>query len=163
MFAQMRKRKGRKRTGSDSGVASVCSLLGSGRIGPGSRRFLIEAGAPAFISICLIVLLVPGLAAKEKKKATKAIAGVVVDGADNPIVGATVELSDVQSSKKLAKYSEEAGKYQFADLDPKHDYEVRASFRGMSSEVRRVSSLDDRHLVVVNFTLAPPQQPQQKP
>jgi len=157
MFAQMRKRKGRKRTGSDSGVASVCNLLGSGRIGPGSRRFLIEAGAPAFISICLIVLLVPGLAAKEKKKVTKAIVGVVVDAADNPIVGATVELNDVQSGKKLAKYSQESGKYDFADLDPKHDYEVQASFKSISSEVRKVSSLDDRPRVVVNFTLTPQQ------
>jgi len=163
MFSPMRKRKGRRKTGSGTIVAAVCRLLYSSRICSGSRQSLRQAGALACVSICLIVLLVPGLAAKEKKKATKAIAGVVVDGADNPIVGATVELSDVQSSKKLAKYSEEAGKYQFADLDPKHDYEVRASFRGMSSEVRRVSSLDDRHLVVVNFTLAPPQQPQQKP
>jgi hypothetical protein len=101
------------------------------------------------------VLLVPGLAAKEKKKVTKAIVGVVVDAADNPIVGATVELNDVQSGKKLAKYSQESGKYDFADLDPKHDYEVQASFKSMSSEVRKVSSLDDRPRVVVNFTLTP--------
>ncbi len=115
----------------------------------------MPALALAYVSVCLLVLCVPGSAAKEKKKVTKTIAGVVVDGADNPVVGATVELNDVQSSKKLAKYSQEAGKYQFADLDPKHDYEVQASFRGTSSEVRRVSSLDDRRLVVVNLTLIP--------
>jgi hypothetical protein len=115
----------------------------------------MRAGALACASICLTVLLVPGLAAKEKKPPTKTIAGAVVDGADNPIVGSTLELNDVQSGKKFAKYSEEGGKYQFADLDPKHDYEVQASFRGMSSEVRRVSSLDDRRIVVLNFTLTP--------
>ncbi len=116
----------------------------------------MQAGALACASICLVVLCVPGLVAKEKK-VTKTIAGVVLDAADNPVVGATVELNDVQVGKKFAKYSQESGKYQFADLDPKHDYEVQASFKGMTSEVRRVSSLDDRRLVVLNFTLTPQQ------
>jgi hypothetical protein len=111
----------------------------------------------ACVSICLMVLFVPGLAAKEKKRITKIIAGVVVDGAENPIAGATVELNDIQSGKKFAKYSQESGKYEFADLDPKHDYEVQASFKGISSEVRKVSSLDDRRVVVLNFTLTPQQ------
>lgn len=111
--------------------------------------------ALACAAIGLLVLCVPGLLAKEKKPVTKTIAGVVLDGADNPIVGAAVELSDVQAGKKFAKYSQEGGKYQFADLDPKHDYEVQAGFKGMSSEVRKVSTIDDRRLVVVNFTLTP--------
>ncbi len=84
---------------------------------------------------------------------TKTIAGVVVDGADNPIVGAAVELSDVQDNKKFAKYSQKDGKYQFTDLDPKHDYEVQVSFKGLSSDVRKVSTIDDRRIVVLNFTL----------
>ena len=116
---------------------------------------LMRAGVLAWASIFLALLCVSGSAAKEKK-VTKTIAGVVLDADDNPIVGASVELNDVQASKKFAKYSQEGGKYQFADLDPKHDYEVQASFKGMSSELRRVSTLDDRHLVVVNFTLTPP-------
>ena len=106
----------------------------------------------ACASICLLVVCLPRSSAKEKKPVTKTIAGAVVDGADNPIAGAAVELSDVQDNKKTAKYSQKDGKYQFTDLDPKHDYEVQASFKGMSSELRRVSTLDDRHLVVVNFT-----------
>jgi hypothetical protein len=103
--------------------------------------------------VCVLVASVPRLLAKEKKPVTKTIAGVVLDGADNPIVGAAVELEDIQDNKKFAKYSQEDGKYQFTDLDPKHDYEVRVSFKGLSSEVRKVSSLDDRRIVVVNFTL----------
>jgi len=126
----------------------------SGRTYAGT--LLVSARALAWASIFLALLCAPGSAAKEKKRVTKTIAGVVLDAGDNPIVGASVELNDVQASKKFAKYSQEGGKYQFADLDPKHDYEVQASFKGMSSELRRVSTLDDRHLVVVNFTLTLP-------
>jgi hypothetical protein len=98
---------------------------------------------------------VSGLPAKEKKPVTKTIAGVVLDAADNPIVGAAVEVNDVQDGKKFAKYSQDGGRYQFDDLDPKHDYEVQASFKGISSEVRKVSTIDDRRIVVLNFTLTP--------
>ncbi len=105
--------------------------------------------------VCLMLWWVPPSVAKEKKPVTKTISGVVLDAADNPVAGATVELNDVDAAKKYAKYSQEGGKYQFADLDPKHEYEVRASFKGMSSEVRKVSSIDDRTLIVVNLTLAP--------
>jgi hypothetical protein len=105
--------------------------------------------------VFLLIACAPRLLAKEKKPVTKTIAGAVLDGADNPIVGAAVELEDIQDNKKFAKYSQEGGKYQFTDLDPKHDYEVQVSFKGMSSEVRKVSSLDDRLIVVVNFTLTP--------
>ncbi len=157
MFSRMRKRKGRKKTGSGAVVAAVYNLLFSSRTYASSRRFVAQEGALGCALICLVVLFAPGLLAKEKKKVTKTIAGVVLDAADNPIVGAAVELNDIQADKKFAKYSEESGKYQFADLDPRHDYEVQASFKGMSSEVRRVSSLDDRRLVVLNFTLTPRQ------
>lgn len=131
----------------------ACPLLCPSQIRIGPLGLVMRAGG--LVSVLIVALCVPGLVAKEKKKATKTIAGVVLDAADNSIVGATVELNDVQAGKKFAKYSQEGGKYEFADLDPKHDYEVHASFKGMSSELRRVSSLDDRHLVVLNLTLAP--------
>jgi len=152
MFFRMKKRK-RKETGSDIAVAAVGGLPCLGRVSAGSRRFAIQAALAC--ASCLLVVCVPRLLAKEKKPVTKTIAGVVLDGADNPIVGAAVELSDVQDNKKIAKYSQEDGKYQFTDLDPKHDYEVQVSFKGLSSEVRKVSSLDDRRIVVLNFTLTP--------
>ena len=154
MFYRKRKRKGNKRTGSGITDAAVYGLRSS-QIYPGFGRLVTRACALASASICLVMLCMPELVAKEKKPITKTIAGAVLDAADNPIVGAAVELNDVQAGKKFAKYSQENGKYQFTDLDPKHDYEVQASFKGMASEIRRVSSLDDRRLVVLNLTLTP--------
>ena len=153
MFSRTKKRK-RKKTGSGIAAAAVRNLRWRGGVCAGSRRFATPA-AVACALIWLVVLCVPELLAKEKKPVTKTIAGVVLDEADNPIAGAAVELNDVQDNKKLAKYSQQDGKYQFADLDPKHDYEIQVSFKGLSSEVRKVSSLDDRRIVVLNFTLTP--------
>jgi hypothetical protein len=145
------KKSKRKKTGSDKAIATVGNPRWRGCI-RGFRRFAMQA-ALACAAICLPVVCLPRLSAKEKKPVTKTITGVVLDGSDNPIVGAAVELSDVQSKKKFAKYSQEDGKYHFDDLDPKHDYEVRVSFKGLSSEVRKVSALDDRRIVVLNFAL----------
>ncbi len=97
----------------------------------------------------------PPLAAKKKPPGQKVVSGVVFDAADNPIVGATVELTDVQSGKKNAIYTQEGGRYQFTDLQRTHDFEVRASFRGASSEVRKASSFDDRDTIVLNLKIPP--------
>jgi hypothetical protein len=153
MFSRMKKRK-RKKTGSGTTAAAVGNLPRLGRGCVGFRRLAMQS-VLACVPICLLVVSVPELWAKEKKPVTKTISGVVLDGADNPIVGAAVELTDVQDNKKVAKYSQEDGKYQFADLDPKHDYEVQVRFKELTSEVRKVSTIDDRRIVVLNFTLAP--------
>jgi hypothetical protein len=153
MFSRMKKKK-RKKIGSGIAAAAVRNLPRLGSVCPDLRRFAMRA-VLACAPICLLVVYGPGLLAKEKKPVTKTIAGVVLDGADNPIVGAAVELSDVQNNKKTAKYSQEGGKYQFTDLDPKHDYEVQVRFKGVTSEVRKVSTIDDRRIVVLNFTLTP--------
>jgi Carboxypeptidase regulatory-like domain len=151
MFSRMKKRK-RKKTGSGPAAAPIGNPPRLGRVCAGFRRSALCA-VLACAPICLLVVCVPRSSAKEKKPVTKTIAGVILDGADNPIVGAAVELSDVQDNKKFAKYSQKDGRYQFTDLDPKHDYEVQVSFKGLSSEVRKVSTIDDRRIVVLNFTL----------
>jgi len=147
----MKKRKRRKRAGSGTAAAALSNLTCPGQVYRGSWPFAMRVA----LGCAAMCLCVPGLLAKEKKPVTKTIAGVVSDAADNPIVGAAVEVNDVQAGKKFAKYSQEGGKYQFTDLDPKHDYEVQVSFKGMSSEVRKVSTIDDRRIVVLNFTLTP--------
>jgi len=96
--------------------------------------------------------------AKQKKKISRTVTGVVLDDTNNPIVGASVELTDVQTAKKFAIYSEDGGRYQFADLNPAHDYELLALNKNISSDVRKVSSLDDRDKIVVILRIPPPKE-----
>jgi hypothetical protein len=94
--------------------------------------------------------------AKEKKPQTRTVTGVVADEADNPIQGAAVELTDLQTGKVLDIYSQDGGQYQFADLRFDHDYTVKATYKGSSSEVRRVSMLETRTPLVLNLTIPKP-------
>jgi hypothetical protein len=99
-------------------------------------------------------LAAPALA-KNKKVVSRTVAGMVLDKEDNPIPGAVVEMTDVQTGKKLASYATQDGRYQFADLDAHHDYRLQASYKGMTSEVRTASSFDDSNRIILNLRIPP--------
>ena len=114
------------------------------------------AGCARLASFCVIVVLLPfSLAAKQKKPPTKTIQGEVLDQADHPISGASVELKNTTTGKALGIYSETNGRYEFTELRPTDDYQVQASYKGQQSEVRHASSLDDRSVVVLNLVIPP--------
>ncbi len=123
-----------------------------------SARFYLarkECWLATLVAVCVSVCSTPELFAKEKK-IPRIVTGVVLDEADDGIVGATVELTDLQTGEKLATYTKEGGRYQFSDLQPTHDYEVRANYKSLSSEVRKVSSFDNRNRIVLNLSIPPP-------
>jgi len=106
-----------------------------------------------------VACLVPasGLAAKKNKApTTKTVTGQVQDPAEKTLGGAEVTLKDLQTGKTLAIYADENGQYQFTDLDPHHDFEIQAKFKGVASETRQVTSFDTRWKVVINLTIPPP-------
>ena len=105
---------------------------------------------------CLAAVSLPALIAKEKKQVTKTVSGFVLDPNENGIVDAAVSITDMQSGKKFTTMSKEGGRFQFANLSPRHDYEVQAVYKDMSSEVRKVSSLDTRLRIVLNLRIPPP-------
>jgi hypothetical protein len=118
--------------------------------------------APKLIAFTLMLLgavlllwAATGLA-KEKKPQTRTVIGVVTDDAENPIEGAAVELADRQTGKVLDIYSQDGGHYQYTDLRFDHDYTVKATYQGASSEVRQASSLDTRTPLVLNLTIPKP-------
>ncbi len=113
-----------------------------------------------FVCVLLAVawlLNAPALVAKKQKApTTKSVSGVVTDKSEKAISGAEVTLKDLQTGKVVAIYAEADGGYQFSDLDPHHDYEIKASFKGVASESRQVSSIDTRWKVVINLVISPP-------
>ena len=125
----------------------------SGRTSPrGSQRAVV---------CCLLAAacLAPasGAAAKKNKApTTKTVTGQVQDPAQKTLGGAEVTLKDLQTGKTLAIYADENGQYQFTDLDPHHDFEIQAKFKGVASEARQVTSFDTRWKVVINLTIPPP-------
>jgi len=126
-----------------------------GELGPCTRRSthsrltIVVAGAVA--CLLLVTLYIP---AKEKKPQTRTVSGVVSDEAGNIIDGAAVELKDLQTGKVLEIYSQEDGQYQFADLSFSHDYTIKASYKGASSDLRHISSIESRARLVLNLTIS---------
>ena len=110
----------------------------------------------ASLVLCAIAFSVGSAAGKKKKAVSRTVTGVVLDGSENPIEGASVELTDTQTGKKTGIYSQEGGKYLFFDLNPNHDYELQAHHKNLASDVRKVSSLDDRDQIVINLRIPPP-------
>ncbi len=111
----------------------------------------------ASATVLLLALAAPFGAAKEKKE-TRLVTGVVLDESENPISGAAVVLTDLQTGKKSATYTSVKGEYTFSDLQPTRDYEIQANHQGNSSQVRRVSSIDPRSRIVLNLRIPPPQE-----
>jgi hypothetical protein len=114
--------------------------------------------AVAYLPIMLLVAVlsvgaVTGLA-KDKTPRTRTVSGQVMDDADNGVVGATVELKDLETGKVLDIYSRDGGNYQFADLRFDHDYTVQANYKGLYSESRQISSLETRTPLVLNLRIA---------
>jgi hypothetical protein len=133
-------------------VAAACRVPTSrGRGGRGVCGLVVVA------AILLPALAAPYVVAKEKKPA-RVVAGVVSDEADNPIVGAAVVLTDLSTGKKSATFTQEGGAYLFTGLQPTRDYEVQANYKGLTSEVRRVSTIDPRNRIVLNLRIPPPKE-----
>ena len=139
----------------DSNISRTGVWFGSEPIRPESRR-----PGPRLVAVTALLLagvLVFGFTtglAKEKKSTSRTVSGVVLDETDNGVEGATIELTDVQTGKIVAIYSQEGGQYHLSDLLPSHDYKIKATFKGVSSETRQVSSMDTRPHPVINLTLS---------
>ena len=118
-------------------------------------RRLCSLAISATVGVLLFSTTV--LVAKEKK-ILRMVTGTVLDEADNGIVGASVVLTDLQTGKKNASYTQEGGQYKFSDLLSTHDYEVQAVFKGLSSEIRKVSIFDNRNTIVLNLRIPPPRE-----
>lgn len=150
--------KKRKRKSPGNGVSEMpwvstpsCLTL-AGRPLSGTARkvswlVLVTAQGLAFCTLAVM--------AKEKK-IPRTVSGTVLDKHENGITGATVELTDLATGKKIAIYSEEGGRYKFSDLEPTHDYSLQATRGSLSSEVRKISSFDSRNSFVINLKIEPP-------
>ncbi len=114
-------------------------------------------GTAAMVLVISFVLFSPlQAAAKKKPPTTKTVSGQVLDAHSNGIPNAVVTLTDLSNNKKLAIFSQKDGSFQFSGLSFNHDYDLRASYNGISSEDRKISSWDTRDRLVMNLHIPPP-------
>lgn len=117
-------------------------------------------GLALIAALVLAAFSLPYATAKEEKP-SRTVKGIVSDQADNPIVGAVVLLTDPRTGKKSATYTGTEGAYQYSGLELSRDYEVQASHNGVSSRVRKISSVDPRNRIVINLRIPPSKEEEQ--
>lgn len=114
------------------------------------RRSLVALGV---LGLSVALAFLPATA--KEKKPVKELSGTVLDRDDNPINGAAVTLTDLTTGKKIATYTDREGRYLFADLEVTRDYEVQATYQGVSSRARKLSQVDPRNRIVFHLRIPP--------
>ena len=106
--------------------------------------------------VALVVEFLTPLPAQDSKKGdlpTRMVQGTVVDGKENVVSGAIVQLKDARSLQVRSFIALEDGKYHFTGLKVDNDYELKADHGCMTSGWRRLSTFDTRKEPVMNLKL----------
>lgn len=141
----------------------------TGSFGAGRRFFALTARAAktacvlvslrSGVALCLCSVLLfacsASVSARQKPPLTKTISGSVLEPSRQGVSGASVLVTDLRTHITDATYSGANGAYSFPGLNPSHDYQVKAMYKGRSSAVREVSAFDTRMRIVINLVLKP--------
>jgi hypothetical protein len=98
----------------------------------------------------------PGWAQRKEKKEdanVRNLQGMVTSPEDKPVPGAVVQLKDMRTLQVRSFITQAEGDYHFSGLKTDIDYEVKASFSGLSSDARTLSVFDNRKNAVINLKL----------
>ncbi len=116
----------------------------------------------AVVMLTLAVVCVAMASGKEKSPTTRTIRGQVLGPDEKPVFLAAVHLKNEKTKEVLSVFTDKDGRYAFADLPLGNDYELYAEFEELRSRTHRLSSLDTRTRVFVNFRLQKPEEPASK-
>ena len=81
---------------------------------------------------------------KDKGDGGRLLFGKVLDHAENPLPGAIVYLNNTRTQSVKTYIVGEDGSFRFPALSPNIDYEVYAQNKGRKSDVKTLSSFDNR-------------------
>ena len=97
----------------------------------------------------------PGFFKGDKKKGgdenSRAVAGVVHNGQEDPVENAIVQLKDTKTKQVRSFITKADGRYYFHGLSANVDYELRAAFKELASDNKTLSIFDNRKEAVINL------------
>ena len=118
----------------------------------------------SFIGVIIVSLtLVCALPAQKKKdkeeSSTRTLQGLVTDKDGNPASGAVVQLKDLRTLQIRSFITKDDGAYFFSGLKVDDDYQVKADWKGLSSDSKRLSVFDSRKTATINLKLEKKESP----
>lgn len=111
----------------------------------------------------LLVVACAGMALAQKSSSTRTIRGQVLGPDEKPVFLAVVHLKNEKTGEVLSVVTDKEGRYAFADLPLGDDYELYAEFEELRSRTRRLSSLDTRTRIFMNFRLQKSEKKSEEP
>ena len=111
--------------------------------------------AVAAVALAMCWLTAQGLAQKNKQQdeTVRSVSGTVTDASGAQVSGAVVHLKNTKTLQIRSFISKDDGSYAFHGLSTNVDYELKAEYRGASSDVRTLSMFDSRSRAVINLKL----------
>jgi len=106
------------------------------------------------VLIFSLILVRPLPAQKKKDKeesSTRTLQGLVTDKDGNPAAGAVVQLKDLRTLQIRSFITKDDGAYFFSGLKVDDDYQVKADWKGLTSDSRRLSVFDSRKAPSLNL------------
>jgi hypothetical protein len=119
------------------------------------RRATVMALAAPVLGILFLGFFITfnGINARAQNLGERTVTGTVLDSASSPVQGATVFLKN-QKSKTIRSFTSLAnGHFYFAQVNKADDFDLWAEKNGHKSEVKTVSSWDDRAQFVTDLKL----------
>jgi hypothetical protein len=119
------------------------------------RRSTVMALAAPALGILLLGFFIAfnQLNARAQNLGERTVTGTVVDSSTNPVEGATVFLKN-QKSKSIRSFTSLAnGHFYFAQVNKAEDFDLWTEKNGKKSEVKTVSSWDERAQFVTELRL----------
>lgn len=109
------------------------------------------------LALAVALWLSPQLLAQAKDKkedaTVRSVQGVVTDEAGTPVVGAVVLLKNTKTLQIRSFITQPEGAYAYHGLSTNVDYELKAEYKGASSDVRTLSVFDSRKKAILNLKL----------
>lgn len=94
---------------------------------------------------------------KEKNPTSRMVSGQVVDDTGQPLEGALVVLIDGKTKEKFEFFTKKDGRYKFEDLSFSVDYQLRAKWKNLASEERKLSQYDHTPRIVRQLEVTTPE------
>lgn len=112
-----------------------------------ARRSLLTRAVPC------ILLVVLGLCPAFAQYYTRRLQGVVTDSNGEPLKGAAVTVTNLQTLKVRSYITQKAGKYHFSRLSTRDTYEVKAHYSGHWSSTKTLSKFDSNDTATIDIKI----------
>jgi hypothetical protein len=94
---------------------------------------------------------------KDKAPTSRTVAGQVVDDSGQPLEGALVMLIDGKTKEKREFFTKKDGRYRFEDLSFSVDYQLRAKWKNLTSDERKLSQYDHTAMIIRQLEVTTPE------